>query len=312
MEEARPRMLRAPNVVELAKQKVATIPLRYIHEDIENTTHSSSMLFPQVPDIDMEKLLAIETIQSLRGFILHAENGDFSSSSLVEKVKSQIKAFFDLPMEEKKKFEQQEGDLEGYGQAFVVSEEQELDWADMLYMITLPAIGENLTYFLSSLSHLDFRDLMEAYCKEIQTLAMIIICQLAKALSMDEKEMRDVFVDGVQSMRMNYYPPCPEPGKTYGLNPHSDTTAFTILLQLNETEGPQVRKDNIWVPIKPLPNAFIVNIGDMIEILSNGVYRSIEHRAVVNSNQERPSLAAFYTFNPDIELGPARSLTGPQ
>ncbi|PHT90126.1 Protein SRG1 [Capsicum annuum] len=189
-------MLRAPNVVELAKQKVATIPLRYIHEDIENTTHSSSMLFPQVPDIDMEKLLAIETIQSLRGFILHAENGDFS------------------------------------------------------------------------------RDLMEAYCKEIQTLAMIIICQLAKALSMDEKEMRDVFVDGVQSMRMNYYPPCPEPGKTYGLNPHSDTTAFTILLQLNETEGPQVRKDNIWVPIKPLPNAFIVTIGDMIEV---NIYYIVEN-----------------------------------
>lgn len=60
------------------------------------------------------------------------------SSSLMEKVKSEIRAFFDLPMEEKKKFEQEEGDLEGYGQAFVVSEEQKLDWADILYMITLP------------------------------------------------------------------------------------------------------------------------------------------------------------------------------
>lgn len=56
----------------------------------------------------------------------------------MEKVKSEIRAFFNLPMEEKKKFEQEEGDLEGYGQAFVVSEEQKLDWADILYMITLP------------------------------------------------------------------------------------------------------------------------------------------------------------------------------
>ncbi|KAK4710900.1 hypothetical protein R3W88_005413 [Solanum pinnatisectum] len=59
------------------------------------------------------------------------------NSALMEKVKSEIQAFFDLPMEEKKKFEQQ-GDVEGYGQAFAVSEEQMLDWGDMLYMITLP------------------------------------------------------------------------------------------------------------------------------------------------------------------------------
>jgi hypothetical protein len=42
-------------------------------------------------------------------------------------------------MEEKKKFEQREGDVQGYGQAFVVSEEQKLDWADMFFLFTLPS-----------------------------------------------------------------------------------------------------------------------------------------------------------------------------
>ncbi|XP_019250879.1 PREDICTED: codeine O-demethylase-like [Nicotiana attenuata] len=128
---------------------------------------------------------------------------------------------------------------------------------------------------------------------------------------MDEKEMKDLFTDGMQSIRMNYYPPCPEPDKTIGLSPHSDSDTLTILLQLNDTEGLQVRKDGIWVPIKPLPNALIVNVGDMMEIVSNGVYRSIEHRAVVNSNKERLSLATFNIFNLDSELGPAHSLIGP-
>lgn len=41
-------------------------------------------------------------------------------------------------MEEKKNFWQQEGDLEGFGQAFVVSEERKLNWVDMFYMLTLP------------------------------------------------------------------------------------------------------------------------------------------------------------------------------
>ncbi|XP_015167917.1 codeine O-demethylase-like [Solanum tuberosum] len=152
---------------------------------------------------------------------------------------------------------------------------------------------------------------MEEYSKEIKNLAMIIVCQLAKALRMDEKEMQDLFSDGMQSMRMNYYPPCPESDRAIGLSPHSDADALTILLQLNETEGLQVRKDDIWVPIKPLPNALIVNIGDMMEIVSNGVYKSIEHRAIVNSNKERLSVAAFSTFNLDSKLGPAHSLIGP-
>lgn len=58
--------------------------------------------------------------------------------STVERVKKGIQEFFNLPIEEKNKFWQTPEDIEGFGQAFVVSEEQKLDWGDMFYMITLP------------------------------------------------------------------------------------------------------------------------------------------------------------------------------
>ncbi|KAK6229221.1 hypothetical protein SCA6_018172 [Theobroma cacao] len=109
-------------------------------------------------------------------------------------------------------------------------------------------------------------------------------------------------------MRMNYYPPCGEPEQVIGLTPHSDATGLTILLQVNEVEGLQVKKDGNWVPVKPLPNAFIVNIGDVLEIITNGVYRSIEHRATVNSEKERLSIATFCSPNYNGEVGPAPSL----
>ena len=64
-------------------------------------------------------------------------------------------------------------------------------------------------------------------------------------------------------MRMHYYPPCPEPNKTIGFSPYSNADALTILYQLNETEGLQIRKDGRWVFVKPLPHAFVVNIGDI-------------------------------------------------
>jgi isopenicillin N synthase-like dioxygenase len=109
----------------------------------------------------------------------------------------------------------------------------------------------------------------------MKNLAMVIVGHIAKALKIDEIEMRELFEDGIQMMRMNYYPPCPQPEKVIGLTPHSDAPALTFLLQLNEVEGLQVKKDDMWVPIRPLPNAFIVNIGDMLEVKKIYSYQTI-------------------------------------
>lgn len=80
------------------------------------------------------------------------------------------------------------------------------------------------------------------------------------------------------STRVNYYPKCPQPDLTFGLSPHSDPGAMTILLADNQVSGLQVRKDDNWVTVKPVPNAFIVNIGDQIEVyLVACLYKVITH-----------------------------------
>ena len=98
---------------------------------------------------------------------------------------------------------------------------------------------------------------------------MKILELMAKALGMEHNDMRSLFEEGFQGMRMNYYPPCPQPKLAIGLNAHSDAAGLTILLQVNEMEGLQIRKDGRWISIKPLPNAFIVNIGDILEVNTN-------------------------------------------
>ncbi|XVE51536.1 hypothetical protein DITRI_Ditri02bG0049800 [Diplodiscus trichospermus] len=229
--------------------------------------------------------------------------------SFLEEMKLEIGNFFNLPREEKKLLWQKPDNHEGFGQLFVVSEEQKLDWSDMFYITTLPNDLRKADLFKKLPPKL--RETLEVYSMEVKNLAMIILGYMASALKMDAEEMKELFTDGVQSMRMNYYPPCPEPDKTIGFSPHSDADALTVLFQLNETEGLQIRKDGKWVSIKPLPNAFVVNIGDIMEIVSNGLYRSIEHRAIVNSTKERLSIATFYSSKLDSELGPAISLVGP-
>lgn len=307
--------LLVPSVQELAKDgKISTVPQRYIqpnHEDLILFEVDTNL---EIPVIDMHNLLSQE-FGSSELVKLHLACKDWGffqlvnhgvSSSLVEKIKLEIQDFFNLPMSEKKKFWQTPQHMEGFGQAFVMSEEQKLDWADMFYMTTLPK-HSRMPHLFPQLPH-PLRDTLELYSQEMKNKAMDIVGHIEKALKIKENEIRELFEDGIQMMRMNYYPPCPQPEKVIGLTNHSDPQGVTLLLQLNEVEGLQIRKDGVWVPVKPLPNAFIVNIGDVLEILTNGIYRSIEHRAIVDSKKERLSIATFHSLNQDGMLGPLESL----
>lgn len=70
----------------------------------------------------------------------------------------------------------------------------------------------------------------------------------------------------MQSLRMTYYPPCPQPELVTGITPHSDATILTFLLQLNGVDGLHIHKDGCWFPVSILPNALVVNVGDILEV----------------------------------------------
>ncbi|KAM7470393.1 hypothetical protein LguiA_008576 [Lonicera macranthoides] len=112
----------------------------------------------------------------------------------------------------------------------------------------------------------------------------------------------------MQSMRMNYYHPYPKPELVVGLKPHSNASRISILKQVNGVDGLQIRKDGVWFPVKLQLESFIVNVGDVLDILSNGAFNSLEHRATVNAENSKMSLAMF--FNPKFEayVGPSPSL----
>lgn len=131
---------------------------------------------------------------------------------------------------------------------------------------------------------------LEEYSAEVKKLALTLLGKMGMALKMDNKEIEQTFGDGVQSMRMNYYPPCPEPDMAIGFTPHSDADALTILFQLNDTDGLQINKDGKWVSVNPLHNAFVVNLGDIMEVYY------IYQPASCFSAQLKPWLIAFLFF----------------
>ncbi|XP_027156171.1 protein SRG1-like [Coffea eugenioides] len=313
--------LNVPFVQELAKENPSSVPTRYIRPDKDQyPTISNGGSFHQIPVVDMQSLFSsAEKVSDLELQKLHSackEWGFFQlinhevSSSLVEKLKSEVQDFFNLPMAEKNKYGQEPGDVEGYGQAFVKSEEQKLDWADMLYMITQP---EDLRKpHLFPKLPLPLRESLQEYSIELKSLALKILNLIAKALGMKHEEIEVLLEEGLQSMRLTYYPPCPQPELVTGLCHHSDPVSLTILLQINDVQGLQIKENEAWVPVLPLPNAFIVNVGDILEIITNGAYKSVEHRAIVNSQKERLSIATFTFPKLDGDLGPAPSLITPE
>ncbi|KAA8515004.1 hypothetical protein F0562_018209 [Nyssa sinensis] len=282
------------SIQELAKAPILAIPQRYVQEDQEPSILASGTSLPTIPFIDMKCLIPGEA-KDYELEKLHStckEWGIFQlvnhgvSSSLVEKLKYEIEEFYNLPLEEKMRYKLRPGDVEGYGQTMLNSQAQKVEWAD--------------------------RDTLESYFSELQKIAMTLLGLMGKALKIEKREVEEMFEDGMQSVRITYYPPCPQPELAVGLRPHSDATGITILLQVNSVEGFEVKKDGVWIPVNILPEAFVVNVGDIMEILSNGVYKSIEHRAVVNRVKERISLAMFFNPKFQAEVGPAGSLINPQ
>lgn len=70
---------------------------------------------------------------------------------VLHNIKTAVEAFFDLPLEEKKKYAMAENDIQGYGQAYVVSEHQKLDWCDLTFLITQPPEYRNFKYWPSTI-----------------------------------------------------------------------------------------------------------------------------------------------------------------
>lgn len=65
----------------------------------------------------------------------------------------------------------------------------------------------------------------------------------------------------------NYYPPSPHPELTLGLDAHTDVPLLTILLQSDGVTGLQVMKDDKWAPIDPIPDSFVINLGDQMQVI---------------------------------------------
>lgn len=141
------------------------------------------------------------------------------------------------------------------------------------------------------------RDALEEYQKVMAGFGKEVAGLLSEALGVGAGRVESAM--GVEGWMMacHYYPPCPEPSRVTGGIEHTDPSLFTVLAQ-DAVGGLQVRlRDGRWADVPPVPGALLVNIGDVLKVVSNDEYTSVEHRVAIKSSQDaRVSIALF--FNP--------------
>ncbi|KAL0323894.1 UNVERIFIED_CONTAM: Gibberellin 3-beta-dioxygenase 1 [Sesamum calycinum] len=268
-----------------------------------------------IPVIDLQAPNVVELMGNAcqRWGMFQVTNHDISSS-LVDDVVEHARRLFALPAERKLKALRSPSGATGYGVARISPFFSKLMWHEGFTIMGLPMS------MLNSFGHHyeDFCDVMDNYQKKMKSLAYKILLLLLKSLGVDEEDQQLLCSSSASlylsesALQLNSYPTCPNPNRAVGLAPHTDSLLLTILHQ-NDINGLQIFQEGIgWTPVPPVPGALIVNIGDLMHIISNARFPTVCHRVVPNETRHRFSIACFYGPPADSVVAPLSKLQIPR
>ena len=170
-----------------------------------------------------------------------------------------------------------------------------------------------------------FREVMERFTNAARNLAWQITKIILESLGDTTCRELQGFSEDTSFLRLNYYPACPNPAPEdlplsipadestgrLGISHHTDAGALTVLQQVGP-EGLQVLRDNNWYRVRVLPDALVINIGDVAQVWSNDQYPAPLHRVLANQHKERYSAAYFFNPAYDYSYAPLRGEEAPR
>ncbi|XP_004509357.1 naringenin,2-oxoglutarate 3-dioxygenase-like [Cicer arietinum] len=228
---------------------------------------------------------------------------------LISEMTRFAKGFFDLPPEEKLRFDMSGGKKGGFIVSSHLQGEAVKDWRELVTYFSYPIRNRDYSRWPDKPE--GWKEVTEQYSEKLMGLACKLLEVLSEAMGLEKEALTKACVDMDQKVVINFYPKCPQPDLTLGLKRHTDPGTITLLLQ-DQVGGLQATKDNgkTWITVQPIEGAFVVNLGDHGHYLSNGRFKNADHQAVVNSNYSRLSIATFQNPAPDATVYPLKIKEG--
>jgi len=244
------------------------------------------------------------------GFAVIGDHG--IPDSLIHRAEDQAKAFFALPEEVKRKHHIAGG---GGARGYTPFGIETAKGAQAHDLKEFWHVGRELPPGHPFRGHMGdnvwpdevpgFRETFLELYETFDRTGLKILKAIARFLKIDEDYFIDTVRDGNSVMRLLHYPPIVgEPGSNVRAGAHEDINTITLLVGAEEAGLELLTRDGRWIPVSSMPGELVVNIGDMLQRLTNGVLRSTTHR-VVNPPPERRgrsrySMPFFLHFRSDF------------
>ncbi|KAL7608954.1 hypothetical protein Lser_V15G13931 [Lactuca serriola] len=154
------------------------------------------------------------------------------------------------------------------------------------------------------------RDILLEYSNHVMNLGRSVLELMSEALGLDSNYLLDMGCAEGLSIGNHYYPPCPQPELTIGTLEHTDA-GFITILQQDHIGGLKVFYQNEWTDVPTIPGAFVVNAGDLLQLVTNDNFVSSRHKVMANKAGPRISMASFfmrYLTDTGKVLGPIKEL----
>ena len=144
-----------------------------------------------------------------------------------------------------------------------------------------------------------FREVLVEYHRAMSNLAAVLYRGFALSLDLDGDYFEPKLTKPISELRLLQYPGQPAPDdNVLGIGEHSDYDMFTILATDDVPALELLNAAGDWIPAPPIQGTFIVNVGDLLERITNDLYRSTVHRAVNRTARSRYSLPFFSNIDP--------------
>ncbi|CAK9173301.1 unnamed protein product [Ilex paraguariensis] len=154
----------------------------------------------------------------------------------------------------------------------------------------------------------NYREKMGMYSSEVRKVSIEIFEVIMESLNLGATYMRENFNQGCHILGINSYPPCSESDIKAGITPHTDYGLITILLQTHPGLEVVDRTDGKWKVVPEVKGSLQVLVGDQLQVMSNGLYRSVVHRAIPSHWKTRMSIASAHSLAMDEVVEPAMKL----